>query len=148
MEDIALGQKAQLALTVLEMLSPIFAILVGWATTKLASLISTKVKNEKFAGMLMRFEESVLTLVHEAEQTAVKEIKASKVKESDGGAFITKAEGENIKRAVRDKFKAMWGYSGLQELGKVLGLQGPDAINTAIDAKIESAVHGLKLSKN
>jgi hypothetical protein len=147
MEDIALDQKYQLAFTVLEMVSPIVGIVLAWLGTRLAKLVNTKIKNETFAGVMTRLNDSVFTLVKEAEQTMVDGLKAARQKESPGGDLITKAEAQVIKQHVLDKFKGLWGAAGLAELGAVLSMTEKQ-VEDHVASKIEAAVLDLKLAKS
>lgn len=142
MDSDGLSGIAELGLHLLEALSPAILALVGWVALKLAQLIKAKVGNELVSGMLIRLNDSVFTAVKAIEQVMVKEIKASKDPNSDGGTKVTKAEAERIKQAAIEAVKDYWGVKGLGELAKVLGIDGP-GLSSLLEKKVEAAVHDL-----
>lgn len=138
-------KKVELMLTLLVLASPFITVLIGWASTKAAQLLGVKVKNEKMLGVLTRANDTMWTLMLNAEQTLVREIKAAKEKESDGGEGITEAEGERIKNSVLAEFKKLYGPKGLEELMSVMGLETPELLTDWLGKKLESAVATKKL---
>lgn len=127
--------KAEIVNQMIAILSPIITALLGWLSYRLAAWIKAKTKNEMVGGILLRLSDSVFTLVREAQQTAVNEIKSAAI---DGK--LTKAEAADIKSKVAINFKTLWGFRGLDEMQKILGLTSMQ-VNDLIDAKIEEAVH-------
>jgi hypothetical protein len=126
-----------------EALSPVFALLLTWAGIKLTALIKARVQNELYQGMTMRLKDSVLTLVREAEQTAVSGIRAARSPSSPGGKMLTEKEAAEIRDRVLDKFKRLWGPDGIKELLRILGLTD-GVLDAYLIAEIEAAVAAEK----
>jgi hypothetical protein len=126
-------------LAILVVCAPVLTAAITWASVKFADLIKARTKNELIGGILARLTTSAFTLVREAEQTAVAAIKAARDPKSPGGEELTKEEGEQIKKAVVDKLKEVWGVKGLHEAGKILGLTDA-GLDKFISAKVEEAV--------
>ena len=141
-----MNQWAELGLNILEALSPAILALLGWLGLKLSQWLRAKISNELIGGMLARLNDSVFTAVKAIEQTVVREIKAAKESDSPGGAKITRAEADRVKKAAVDELKSYWGARGLAELGDVLGLTG-DGLNKLLESKVEAAVHDLKVAE-
>lgn len=137
-QDQPLSQGAQVALTALQVLGAALAAVLAWVSYHVTLWIKAKTKNELVGGVLSRTVELVFTLVREAEQTAVYELRKARDPKSPGGATITQSEGKQVKEAVVAKLKELWGPKGLDELGKVLGLT-PDGVNKFLNAKVEEA---------
>lgn len=112
---------------------PIIGLLVTWASLKLPEWVKAKVKNESVEGVLMRLTTLAFTVVQEVQQTFV--------------SNLTSPTPEQLKEA-RDKalaaLKTYLGPKGLEELKKVLGLDGDTAVERLLITFIESAVHNLK----
>jgi hypothetical protein len=123
-----------------ELMSPVFAGLLAWLSARVATYIKAKVANEAYSTMLARLSDTVFTLVREAEQTAVAEIKRAKDDGSPGGTRLTAEEGAQIKEAVIQKFRRLWGPAGLLRLMRVLGLTD-GMLEDFLAAKIEEAIH-------
>lgn len=132
-----------LAIPVVEILTPVITAFLGWLSYRLASWIKAKTKNEQIAGMITRLGDSVSTLVKEAEQTLVSEMKRAKAKDSADGARLTTEEAAGVRLAVISKFRKLWGEKGIKEIEKVLGVNR-DSMTPFIESKIETAVHELK----
>lgn len=128
-----------LGMTVAELLAPILMAVLTWASAKLGLWIKARVQNETYAGMLGRLNETLLTLVREAEQTAVAAIKAGRDPKSPGGVKLTKQEAEHIKDEVLAKFKKLWGTPGLMLLMRILGLDS-GSLDEWLEAKVEALV--------
>lgn len=124
---------------ILVVCAPILTAGLTWASVKLADMARAQTKNALVGGILARLTDSAFTLVREAEQTAVAAIKAAKDPKSPGGVELTKEEGEQIKKAVLDKLKEIWGVKGLHEAGRILGLTDA-GLDKLVSAKIEEAV--------
>lgn len=136
--DKPLSQGAQVALTALQVLGAALVALFGWVSYHFSTWIKVKTKNELLGGMLARTTELVFTIVREAEQTMVYELRKARDPNSKGGAVITQSEGKQVKEAVMSKIKEIWGPKGIEELGKVLGLT-PGGVNQFLSAKVEEA---------
>lgn len=128
-----------LGMTVAELLAPVLMTVLTWASVKAGLWIKAKVQNETYAGMLTRLNETLLTLVRDAEQTAVAAIKVGRAPDSPGGEKLTPQEAHMVKQAVVDKFKKLWGEEGLRLLMKILGLDS-GSLDTWLNAKIEAMV--------
>ena len=137
----------EITAVVAELMSPVLVGLLAWLSARVTSYIQTKVANQTYSTMLTRLTDSVFTLVREAEQTVVKEIKRAKSEDSPGGARLTPEEALQIKEAVVEKFKRLWGPAGLLELMKVLGLTD-GMLEEFLAAKIEEIVHMEKRSSS
>ena len=118
----AVDSKVQMGLSLFEMMAPVVTALLGWLALHVNGWIKTRTKNEMLSGLMARANDLIWTLVKEANQVLVADIKAAHHPDSPGGAEILKAELDLIKKNVVKSFKRMWGPYGLVELGKVLGL--------------------------
>lgn len=132
-----------LAIPVLEILTPIVTALLGWISYRLAAWIKAKTQNEKIAGVTLRLGDAVATLVKEAEQTIVAEMKKAKSPDSPDGVKLSTEEAAGVRLAVVAKFKKLWGEKGIKEIETVLGVER-DSILPFIESKLEGAVHELK----
>lgn len=130
----------EVVMNLAELAAPVLMALLGWVSVRVAYYIREKVGQEAYAGALLRLNDSVLTLVREAEQTYVREMKLARSNASPGGVRLTKDEATRIKQAVIDSFMRLWGRDGLVKLMKVLGLN-EGALEDFIGAKIEEAVN-------
>ncbi len=114
---------------------PIVGLIVAWASLRLPQWVKTKVKNESVAGVLERLTTLAFTVVQEVQQTFV--------------SNLDKPTTEQL-AVARDKaiaaLKTYLGPKGIEELKKVLGLDGDTAVERLIITFIESAVHNLKAS--
>jgi hypothetical protein len=59
------------ALTALQVVSPVLVAALTWAAAKLASFIRSKVDNEYLRGVLVRLDDAVITAVKDLQQTVV-----------------------------------------------------------------------------
>ena len=128
------------ALTALQVVSPVLVAALTWAAGKLAGFIRSKVDNECLRGALVRLDDPVVTAVKDLQQTVVAEIKAAS---ADGK--ISEAEEQFIKAAVAN-VKSYLGAKGNRVLAEVLGLSG-GAIDGFLGSKVEAAVHDLRLTE-
>ena len=129
------------ALTALQVVSPVLVAALTWAAAKLASFIRSKVDNEYLRGVLVRVDDAVVTAVKDLQQTVVAEIKAA----SDDGK-ISEAEKRRIKDAAVANVKSYLGAKGIRVLAEVLGLSG-GALDSFLGSKVEAAVHDLRLTE-
>ena len=131
----------EVALTIVQLLSPLLMAALTWAAAKLADFIKRKVDNEYLRGVLVRLDEAVVTTVKDFERTVVAEIKRAR---SNGK--ITEAEKRQIKEAAVANVKSYLGPKGIRVLGDVLGLSD-GSLDSFLGAKVEAAVHDLRLSE-
>ena len=125
-------------LEVLQILSPVFLAALTWAASKLARLIRTKVQNEDLKGLLLRLDDTALTVVKDLQQNMAKQMKAAS---ADGK--LSEAERQQLKDAALAAVKAYLGPKGRAEINKILGLQdGP--MEGLLSSKIEAAVLDLR----
>ena len=129
------------ALTALQVVSPVLVAALTWAAAKLASFIRSKVDNEYLRGALVRLDDAVVTAVKDLQQSVVAEIKAAS---ADGK--ISEAEKRRIKDAAIANVKSYLGTKGIRVLAEVLGLSG-GAIDNFLGSKVEAAVHDLRLTE-
>ncbi len=129
------------ALTALQVVSPVLVAALTWAAAKLASFIRSKVDNEYLRGVLVRLDDAVVTAVKDLQQTVVAEIKAAS---ADGK--ISEAEKRRIKDAAVANVKSYLGAKGIRVLAEVLGLSG-GALDSFLGSKVEAAVHDLRLTE-
>lgn len=132
---------SEIFILIIEALSPLLIAALTWGAAKLAQFIKAKVENEYLAGVLVRLEDAVLTVVKSLQQTTVDAIKLAN---ADGQ--LTDEEKEAIKQAAVAALKSYIGAKGLALVGKVLGL-GDGALDQFLGDKIEAAVHDLKADK-
>lgn len=130
----------EIALTALQIVSPVLVAVLTWIAAKLASFISGKVKNEYLRGVLVRLDDAVITAVKDLQQTVVDEIKAAN---ADGK--ISEAERKRIKDAALANVKSYLGAKGIRVLSEVLGLSA-NALDGFISSKVEAAVHDLRVT--
>lgn len=129
------------ALTALQVVSPVLVAALTWAAAKLATFIRSKVDNEYLRGVLVRLDDAVVTAVKDLQQTVVAEIKAAT---ADGK--ISEAEKQRIKDAAVANVKSYLGTKGIRVLAEVLGLSG-GALDSFLGSKVEAAVHDLRLTE-
>jgi hypothetical protein len=84
------------ALTALQVVSPVLAAALTWAAATLASFIRSKVDNEYQRGVLVRLDDAVVTAVKDLQRTVVAEIKAAradgKISEAHAAPIVTSVE--------------------------------------------------------
>jgi hypothetical protein len=129
------------ALTALQVVSPVLVAALTWAAAKLAGFIRSKVDNEYLRSVLVRLDDAVITAVKDLQQTVVAEIKAAT---ADGK--ISEAEKQRIKDAAVANVKSYLGTKGIRVLAEVLGLSG-GALDSFLGSKVEAAVHDLRLTE-
>jgi hypothetical protein len=134
--------------SIAEMLAPVIMAIFGWVSVRIAAWVKAHTKNTMIKGTLLRLNESILTLVREAEQTAVAELKKARSPDSPGGEKLTPEEAKEIKEKVTGNFKSLWGQRGLDELTRVLGFSNGESVEKFLGSKIEEAVykdkHGIE----
>lgn len=130
----------EITATIAELMVPILTALLAWVSVRVTAFIKAKVDNQVYQNMLTRLADSVFTLVREAEQTLVAEVKRARADSSPGGVKLTKEEGDRIKAAVLSKFKHLWGPAGIAELMRILGFSD-GTFEDYLSAKIEEAVN-------
>jgi len=129
---------ADISVQVFQFLSPLVLGAITWVAAKLAQYISARVKNEYLRGVLVRLDDTVVSVVREIHQVTVDALKASSV---DGK--VPPGAREAIRNAALMAIKSYLGVKGLGQLARVLGLDG-DAVDRLIGTKVEAAVHDLK----
>lgn len=122
---------------------PVLAAFLSWMSIRLTRWLKEKAHSEMTQRTITKTNESILTLVREAEQTLVQAIKEAKDETSPGGRKMTKEEACLIKNKVIARFKRLWGPEGIGELIKVLGIEDK-AFEKYIEAKVEETVHTEK----
>ena len=118
-------------------MSPVILGALGWLAKLGAQLIAKKIKNEKIASILTRFDYLALSVVKKVMQTYVEDIRAAS---ADGK--LTDEEKKAAKDKAMLEVKSHLGLKGLEELAGVFG--AGDLLNSIIDTKIEATVHDLK----
>jgi hypothetical protein len=132
----------ELALSALQILSPVLLAGLTWLAARVAALIRVRIESEYLRGALIRLDDAILTATKELQQTVVAEVKAAA---ADGK--ITPAERERIKRTAVTNAKSHLGPRGIAEIARVLGLPN-GALDDLIGSKVEAAVHDLRLAAN
>jgi hypothetical protein len=126
-------QLSALAITALQVLSPVVIALFGILAKKLVDLIDTRVKNETVKGILDRLDQTALAVVTEVQQTIVENLDPNAPKDS----FV------KARDAAVANLKTLLGQKGLDDIKSVLGL-GDDSLDKILVMFIEKQVHGLK----
>lgn len=129
-----------------EILAPIVTALLGWLSYRLSEYIKSKTKSQRAALVAGRLCELLGSLVAEAEQTLVSEMKRSKSSTSEDGARLTKSEAAGVRLAVLTKAKTYLGKKGLDEITSALSVER-EAVSHYLETKVEQAVLNLKLRK-
>ena len=129
---------ADLSVQIFQFLSPLVLGAITWVAARLAQYITAKVKNEYLRGVLVRLDDTVVSVVREIHQVTVDALKASSV---DGK--IPPGAREAIRNAALTTIRSHLGVKGLGDLARVLGLDGT-AVDRLIGTKVEAAVHDLK----
>lgn len=129
-----------------EILAPIVTALLGWLSYRLSEYIKSKTKSQRAALVADRLCELLGSLVAEAEQTLVSEMKRSKRSTSEDGARLTKSEAAGVRLAVLTKAKTYLGKKGLDEITSALSVER-EAVSHYLETKVEQAVLNLKLRK-
>lgn len=132
---------SRVMIEVVEALAPVLMAALTWAGLKVAGLINAKTKNEYLRGVFLRLNDAVLAAVRETEQTIVAQLKTAA---ADGK--LTDDEKRDVKRAALDSVKAHFGPSGMSDIAKTLDL-GEDSLEKMISARLEAAVHDMKLAQ-
>jgi hypothetical protein len=126
-------QLSALAITAVQVLSPVVIALLGLLAKKLIDLINARVKNEAVQGILDRLDQTALAVVTQIQQTVVDNLDPSAPKES-----LIKARD-----AALANLKTLLGQKGLDDIKNVLGL-GDDSLDKILVMFIEKRVHDLK----
>lgn len=132
---------AQVAPTVLTIVSSALVAVLTWGANEVRKLIAAKVHNEQLAGALTRLNDAVFAAVKEVEQTT-----AAALREANADGKITEEEKKQIKEAAITAAKSYLGPKGIGELVKVMGFNGDadERIAALVSGKIEAAVHDIK----
>ena len=136
------SSTADIGLTIAQYLLPVLLAALGYATTRLAAWLNAKTKNQGVMAMLARLTEGAYVVVRSVEQKTVAAIKAGRDPSSPGGVKLTPEEIKIVEDAALAALKEYWGVAGLDELGKVLGLDA-GAVTNLLKGHIEAAVHDL-----
>jgi hypothetical protein len=128
----------EIGIEVFKVLSPVLMAVVTWVGAKLAQLLGARVKNEYLRGVLVRLDDTVVSVVREVNQVTVETIKSASV-----NGRLPPGARDAIKNAAINSVKAHLGIRGLSELGRVLGLDG-SAVDRLIGTRIEATVHSIK----
>jgi hypothetical protein len=126
-------QLSAIAITAVQVLSPLVIALLGILAKKLVDLIDARVKNESVKGILDRLDQTALAVVTEVQQTVVDNLDPNAPKDS-----LVKARD-----AALANLKTLLGPKGLEDIKKVLGF-GDDSLDKILLMFIEKQVHGLK----
>lgn len=130
---------------ILEIAIPLALAALGYGAQALAAFLKSKTKNETIGGILYRLTFAANDAVAYVMQTYVKEIKAAREPDSDGGTSLTDHEKAYAMRQAINAAKSFIGQKGLDEIMKVLGLSEA-AVDTLLEKKIEVAVNQAKVS--
>jgi hypothetical protein len=130
-----------IAIAVLQLASPILLAVLTWVATKAAQLIHGRVKNEYLRGVLVRLDDTVLTVVREIHQVTVDTLKAA----APNGKLGSDVKAM-LKRSAITAIKEHLGPRGLAELARVLGLD-EEAVDRMIGTRVEATVHDLKQAR-
>ena len=134
-------QGSDIGLGIFQMLSPVLLAAVSWIAAKLGQLINAHVKNEYLRGVLVRLDDTVLSVVREVHQVTVAAIKEASV---DGR--LPPGARETVKNAAVAKIQSYLGRKGLAEVARVLGLD-LEGVGRLIGTRVEAAVHDLKVQQ-
>jgi hypothetical protein len=128
---------AELAVKIVEILSPIFLALISYLVVIATRWLQAKTDDAYLKGVLDLINVAVLESVKELNQTTVANIK----KASEDGT-ITEVEAAAIKQKAIDHVK---GYLGLKGLRRARAVLGSDALDQLVRTKIEAVLHDLKI---
>jgi hypothetical protein len=123
-----------------EFVAPLAALGLTWLSIRTAQLAAAKIKTENVARVLLLVDNVVLAAAREMQQVLVDKLKAT----SRDGA-LTPDQGAEAKQAALDSAKAQLGPYGLTDIATTLGLD-PPGVDRLLRARIEAAVHCLKIS--
>jgi cobalamin biosynthesis protein CbiG len=126
----------------LNLLSPLLMAAVTWASTKLAHLISARVRNERVRAVLLRLDDAIAVIIREIQQVTINEIKALT---PDGHVPLTVRA--QLKVASLASVKAYLGPKGIDEAIRALNLD-PAAFDAFVATRVEAAVLDLKNSQH
>lgn len=129
---------AELGWEIFKAISPLLLAALTWLSVKASGWVKAKTNNTTIGGMLGRATTLAFTVVKEAQQVFVKQMKD----DSKDGVW-TDVEKAKAKKMAMDSLKSHLGMKGLKELGQVLGLNG-EGIEGFLSSQIESAVHDIK----
>jgi hypothetical protein len=124
-----------------EILPVVIQTLALPALAMLAKWLSAKSKNEGFLGATARTTEVVRLAIFEIEARMGAQIKAAA---ADG--VLTDGEKAELKKAAISYATSYLGADGLKRLLYVLGLEGPEALDRYLGAKVEAELAGMKAS--
>ena len=117
---------------------PLLAAGLGYVGKLLVAYIQSHVHNAMLQSILIRLNDAVITAVKSTNQLV-----ANAVRDASADGVITPAERDHIKQVALDSVKSYLGLKGLNEVGKVLGLDQP-AVDKLVGDKIEAAVADVK----
>jgi hypothetical protein len=123
-------QIASVGIAAAQALAPVFILLLGLVAKRLHDLISTKVNNERLAGILSRLNDTAWIAINQVANTM-----ASKLDPANPAKGL-----EDAKAAALDVLKTHLGQRGLDEIKSVLGLNGAD-LEKVLVSYIEARVH-------
>lgn len=114
--------------------SPVILLMIKWADKHIDEFITAHVANKNLANVLVRLNDTIWTLVSNAENTVVLDVKKK------NGGQLTKEDGRQIKSDVMRQIQDLWGEEGLKELMDILGISTTSALSNYLGAKVETAV--------
>lgn len=121
-----------------QILSPLLMAAVTWASTRLAQLISARIRSERVRAVLDRLDDAILAITGEIQQVTIGDIKALT---PDGQ--LPPSVRARLKVASVATVKAYLGPKGVDEALRVLALDA-SAFESFVRTRIEAAVFALK----
>jgi hypothetical protein len=127
-----------IAISAFDLAAPLLVAALTWTATRLSTLISTRIRNERVRAALLRLDDVVMAVVKETLQVTVKAIRAT-----SANGKLPPGTADVIKRAAIAAVKAHLGPLALAELASALGLS-PDGLEHLLSTKVEAAVYTAK----
>ncbi|SRR6266700_3146727 len=127
-----------LALSALDVTTPLLVAAFTWVATRLSRLITARIRNERLRGVLLRLDDVVLAVVKETFQVTVEALRAA-----SANGKLPPGAADVVKRAAVAAVKAQLGPIALAEVATALDLS-PDALDHLLSTKVEAAVYTVK----
>jgi hypothetical protein len=129
---------SEIAVQVFQLFSPALVAVSAWLATRLAKWITARVQNETLRGVLLRLNDTVVTVVRELEQVTVETLR----KGAPGGRLTPELK-LMLRRSALAAIKHHLGARGVAELARVFDLDG-DGLDRLLATRVEATVHELK----
>ena len=130
-------QAVALAIQILQLLSPVLVVLIGYAVQKLIVYIDTKTKSQALQSVINHVGHAAYTVVTELGNTVVSDLK------KQNGGQLTPEAVTKLQADALAKLKTYMGINGLKLAADTLKMSDDD-LNKFLAGNLESALAGIK----